>query len=228
MNPILFNTADVRAIQYGRKTVMRRVVKDIPSDYLFCGLEENPVVVYENEPLLDDGHTLKGLYATFEATNDAYIEFPMRKAPYKPGDILNVREAFFEYKGRYYYKADEDHVALNDLIGGKEFFKWRPSIHMPKEAARIFLQVKSVRVEHLQDIDYEGCKAEGIWDDYKTYSQEYHDNLARRAYPVVFSEIWNDRQRLCDLERYGWDANPWAWVIEFERISKEEAEHVFS
>ena len=94
---------------------------------------------------------------------------------------------------------------------------------MPKEAARLFLRVTDVRVERLQDIDYEGCKAEGIWDDYKTYSEKYHENLARMAYLRCFSELWDSTIKKADLPRYGWNANPWVWVIEFERISKETA-----
>ena len=93
---------------------------------------------------------------------------------------------------------------------------------MPKEAARIFLIVKRVRTERLQDISFEDCKAEGIWDDYKTTSEKYRENLQRAAYPVAFKELWNSTIEKSDLWKYGWDANPWVRVIEFERCEKPE------
>ena len=129
-----------------------------------------------------------------------------------------------------YYRADyEDgvktyiHPQKDDC--GEEIVcdlpKWKPSIHMPKDAARIFLKVTNVRVERLKEITYEGCISEGITDDYKTYSEEYHDNLARRAYPVIFSDLWNSTINKQDLDEYGWEANPYVWVIEFERVEVE-------
>lgn len=94
---------------------------------------------------------------------------------------------------------------------------------MPKDAARLFLRVTDVWVERLQDITADGCKQEGIWDDYKASSQKYHDALVELAYPKCFAELWNRTIKPSDLSLYGWEANPWVWVIEFERISKEKA-----
>lgn len=84
-------------------------------------------------------------------------------------------------------------------------YKWRPSIHMPREAARIFLRVTDLRVERVQDIDDDGVVAEGL-------------NIGD-----PFDELWNSTIKPADRDLYGWDANPWVWVIEFERISREEA-----
>lgn len=214
MKPILFNTEMVRAILDGRKTVTRRLVKlkysnthlTMRTDKYGTRLielqnEEPGVTTIRNQ----DGTTTKRLLA-------AEDKIP----PCRTGDILYVRETWTALLGSYLYKADQK-------TGMKNPGKWRPSIHMPKEAARLFLRVTDVRVERLQDIDYEGCKAEGIWDDYKTYSEKYHENLARMAYPRCFSELWNSTIKKADLPRYGWNANPWVWVIEFERISKETA-----
>ena len=99
--------------------------------------------------------------------------------------------------------------------------KWHPSIHMPKEAARIWLKVTDVRAERLQDMTVEDCKAEGIYDDYNTLSKEYHDLLMQKAYPKTFKKLWDSTISKPDLAKYGWDANPWVWVIEFERINYE-------
>ena len=134
-------------------------------------------------------------------------------APYQPGDILYVRETFFEHKGRYYYKADGKHDALDALIGGS-FFKWRPSIHMPKAAARIWLKVTDVRVERLQDITEEQAQAEGRDSGMLTGPCTARGQFENR---------WNYIKKF-NLESDGWDANPWVWVIEFERCEKPESE----
>lgn len=196
MKPILFNTEMVRAILDGRKTVTRRVVMPQPKAALFP---------------MPDSMCWPGCFANAE-------EPMVYRPPYKSGDILYVRETWAEMPYGFVYRVDGEEPDGWDCDD-----RWRPSIHMPKEAARLFLRVTDVRVERLQDIDYEGCKAEGIWDDYKTTSQKYHDNLANRAYPVVFAELWDSTIKPADLPLYGWEANPWVWVIEFERISKDEA-----
>lgn len=220
MKPILFNTEMVRAILTGRKTVTRRVVKGAETNWNFVGIEERP---YELRIKADGTEYPKELdwpHAVFSA-GDGYCDYPMIKVPYRPGDILYVRETWApgyeiaHMKIPYSYKADN-----NDFVTPR----WHPSIHMPREAARIFLRVKDVRVDRLQNIDYAGCKAEGIWDDYKTYSEQYHDVLAKKAYPVVFSELWDSTIKPADYALCGWEANPWVWVIEFKRISREEAE----
>ena len=199
MKPILFNTEMVRAILDGRKTVTRRAVKPQPKAALFP---------------MPDSMCWPGCFANAE-------EPMVYRPPYKSGDILYVRETWNgDWCDHYIYKADGGSAKAAGYTAEP---KWRPSIHMPKEAARLFLQVTDVRVERLQDIDYEGCKAEGIWDDYKTTSQKYHDNLANRAYPVVFAELWDSTIKPADLPLYGWEANPWVWVIEFVKINREEA-----
>ena len=91
---------------------------------------------------------------------------------------------------------------------------------MPKEAARIWLKVTNVMVERLQEMTLKDFKAEGIYDDYKTYSETYTDHLRQMAYPKVFARLWNSTIKKSDLDSYGWDASPWVWVIEFERFEK--------
>lgn len=103
--------------------------------------------------------------------------------------------------------------------------KWLPSIHMPKEAARIFLRVTGVRLERLQDITEEQAKAEGAETAFEQNTHEgpviYLDKGGYFYYG--FKALWNSTIKKSDIQQYGWAANPWVWVIEFERISKEEA-----
>ena len=110
--------------------------------------------------------------------------------------------------GRYFYKASES-----------ENFKWHPSIHMPKEAARIWLKVTDVRVERLQDITIEGIRKEGLEPRFNV-KDKFSDGIARGR----FLELWNNTIKKSALDKYGWDANPWVWVIEFERCEKPENE----
>ena len=187
---ILFNTEMVRAILDGRKTVTRRVIKPQPNDLYF---QENALMPVE-KVYCDQGWYGREL-----------------KAPYKPGDYLYVQETYGTYSKTYgttpnlYYKADGD---------APENIKWKPSIHMPKEAARIFLQVKDVKVERLCEISGEDLLKEGI--DKKTL----FDGPVSKAFNK-FIDIWNSTIKPEDLDKYGWHANPWVWVIEFERTEAE-------
>ena len=106
---------------------------------------------------------------------------------------------------------------------GIEDVKWKPSIHMPKEAARIFLKVKSVRVERLQDITPKEIEREGLknpCEECYAKRETCEDCICRDEYvdKVIWSELWNSTIKKADLDKYGWDANPWVWVIEFERV----------
>ena len=106
---------------------------------------------------------------------------------------------------------------------GKEIeMKWHPSIHMPKEAARIFLQVTNVMVERLQEITEEQAVKEGIYQsNCKNCNSTFGcDTCLDEEYDEVdaFSELWNSTIKKSEFDTYGWDANPWVWVIEFERI----------
>lgn len=207
MKPILFNTEMVQKILSGEKSVTRRVVKPQPPCELRImdkGYHAGEWHLYQNNPVVD-----KVMNSPWGMQ---YIP------PFAVGDILYVRETFFAHKGRYYYKADGKHTALDAMIGGS-FFKWRPSIHMPHEAARLFLRVTDVRVEQLWDITERGprsAKAEGFANDINL-------NAGTGASASKhFHNFWNSTIKKADLDRYGWDANPWVWVIEFERCEKPE------
>ena len=209
--PILFNTEMVRAILDGRKSCTRRLVK------FFSG--ENPRWT---------GYIKDGLML-YNGKNEPCI----RKAPYQPGDILYVRETWTEECGKYYYRADYDSDYLDPcetLSGGypascrnypgcdgcmatSTRIHWHPSIHMPKEAARIWLKVTNVRVERLQEMWASDVPKEGIFFTKPTTA----DGMLQ-----AFADLWNSTIKKSDIDRYGWNANPYVWVISFERCEKPE------
>ena len=202
IKPILFNTEMVRAILDGRKTCTRRAVKTRRKDACGFYVTKRP-----------DG-SFAGIY---EYDEDERMFENQLSPPYKPEDVLYVRETWCKgswgnEKERYYYKADD-----NDF-----YCTWRPSIHMPKEAARIWLKVTNVRVERLQDITDDGAKAEGA--NWKNGQNVGWEEKMKRTATERFAEIWNSTIKKSDLDRYGWEANPWVWVIEFERCEKPEEE----
>lgn len=178
IKPILFNTERVRAILDGRKSCTRRLVKPEPQGYF--EVSEEPLYIYDT-----DG-------------NQGKIT-----PPYQPSDILYVRESYSELTFGYVYKADGENI---DHLGN--VIKWHPSIHMPKEAARIWLKVTDVRVERLQEMTDDDAEAEGCFDYTST--------------ALGFPDVWDSTIKKSDLDRYGWDASPWVWVIEFERCEKPE------
>lgn len=195
--PILFNTEMVRAILDGRKSCTRRLVrKSIENKYQEYDEWVSAVIIPGS---------------TYLREKEFYEKYP----PYQLGDILYVRETWCglpvneagHFRGHpiYYYRADGD--LRPEGWGGA----WHPSIHMPKEAARIWLRVTNVRVERLQDIGYMDCIHEGT-----PYKQIERDIIKG------FLNLWDSTIKKSDLERYGWYANPFVWVIEFERCEKPE------
>lgn len=202
MKPILFNTEMVRAILDGRKTVTRRVIRwDKVDNALSCPYRRKNI----------------------EIPDDKIIE-RLCGAPYCMADILYVRETWtilpgtpgdnFRPSGVYYYKADGDMRPDRFRDNG-----WHPSIHMPKEAARIFLRVQDVHdvhVERVQEITGAECVREGI-------PQESLKEVGEAFTVGQFADLWDSTVKPSDRALYGWDANPWVWVIDFERISRDEA-----
>lgn len=206
--PILFNTDMVRAILDGRKTVTRRICKDgndctVP-DMSFYDADKRTYAVHNYS---DKEHTEK-------------LSLAERTCPICPGDILYVRETWAELKNangshkRYVYRATDTFPFGESGYIIK--FCWSPSLHMPKEAARIFLRVRNARIERLQDItDAEAEKEGGQPQNPFDYAVNKWPNLEH------FKEIWNSTIKKSDIDRYGWKANPWVWVIEFERVYPE-------
>lgn len=195
IKPILFNTEMVRAILDGRKDATRRIVKGfIPDDAVWGYTAFTP----------------KGYISCRGTFADGYGE-KFFKLPCESGDILYVRETWKEAPKGYYYYEDWQKDDIADVT------KWKPSIHMPKEAARIWLKVMNVRVERLQEISAESALAEGA-DKYIHTNGGLDENMTITS----FIGIWNSTIKKSDIDRYGWDANPWVWVIEFERCEKQE------
>lgn len=214
IKPILFNTEMVQANLDGRKNNTRRIMKPQPVDTEYC-----------NHEMVTFNDMLPGYYDgdyTCACRKCGYGVGPsgesMFKPPYIPGDILYARETWRPtgvLAAPYAYKADEDQLALIGESGETLILKyrWHPSIHMPKEAARLFLQVKNVRVERLQDIDSEGIRAEGL----NTLAAHVGD---MEILLQEFARLWDSTIKPSDMTLYGWDANPWVWVIEYERCEK--------
>lgn len=198
IKPILFNTEMVRAILDGRKTCTRRICKDA-----------NEYTVPDMEFYNADKRT----YAVHNFADKEQMEqlsTAERTCPICPGDLLYVRETWckgylMNAKERYYYKADD-----NDFL-----CTWHPSTNMPKQAARIWLRVMDVRVERLQEITAESALTEGA-DKYIHANGTLNEDQTITS----FIGIWNSTIKKSDLDRYGWDANPYVWVIEFERCEK--------
>lgn len=224
IKPILFNTEMVRAILDGRKTCTRRLVKPQPQSrlcYTYAGSHKGCIGkwTYPNR----GAHEFWGEeYKLPENIKDEELS-KRWNPPYHTDDILYVRETWSEgyEEGTYIYRADDK---LADLPTFKESSKliYHPSIHMPKEAARIWLKVTNVRVERLQEITEDGAKTEGAIDNrgfIHSPENEYDSIHTAREH---FAEIWNSTIKKSDLERYGWDASPWVWFIEFERCEKPE------
>ena len=214
IKPILFNTEMVRAILDGRKTCTRRLIKPQPDKkhiyplgFVIDSTEKKEVGCF-------------GFAANEYGGSIQYVKPPYR---YAPGDILYVRETWKKAPNGYYYYEDWQRNDIADVT------KWKPSIHMPKEAARIWLKVTNVRVERLQDITPKGAESEGVgnlfYDDIG-YGEKNYGTEVDTEYGIAkeqFAWLWESTIKKSDLDRYGWDANPWVWVIEFERCEKPEA-----
>ena len=231
IKPILFNTEMVRAILEGKKTCTRRLVK------------------HDVESILNSPYHKK-----HPEVEDRQIISKLCQPPYQPGDILYVRETFawgpcwdcgldtipdgcknpviYDSKkkehGCYIYRADceDNEYPCVDT--------WHPSIHMPKEAARIWLKVTGVRMKRLQEMKPVDVIKEGAYPDCWDCLNTYGESCSQCCYGteeecsqcdevmMEWEKLWNSTIKKSDLDRYGWNANPWVWVIEFERCEKPE------
>lgn len=205
IKPILFNTEMVRAILDGRKSCTRRICKDaneytVP-DMEFYNADKRTYAVHN---FADKEHTEQ-------------LSISERTCSICPGDILYVRETWNKDLSRYMYRANYSDTEKFYRNGKEVQIKWKPSIHMPKEAARIWLKVTDVRVERLQEITAESALTEGA-DKYIHANGTLNEDQTITS----FIGIWNSTIKKADLDRYGWNASPWVWVIEFERCEKPE------
>lgn len=206
--PILFSTEMVRAILEDRKTKTRRVVKPQPD-------HRHREIEFENG-ILKEYSRISGCWNVARET----------KCPYgEPGTILWVRETWADLRGmgfgnnpetdkpwNFAFKADIKPGSDSDRARIDYGVKWRPSIHMPRVAARLFLKVKSVRVERLQDLSEADALAEGV----KAYGP---NNCSGTSARIAFAELWDS---LNEKRGFGWEVNYWVWIVEFERLADYE------
>jgi hypothetical protein len=244
-HPILFSTPMVKAILEGRKTQTRRIIKPQPDD----------------SGLWNDTEFPRSLQSPLKGWNGSTDDGNSRewKCPYgKVGDVLWVRETWAKaclsedgaspIEGtdwKYWYKADNDWQNKEwhhpDKDGPQDSPKWKPSIHMPKSACRIFLETTDIRAERLQDISEEDAIAEGVRDEIDgsgVWPRDYslcpmcggtglHFGLGENlgvtevscetctTYKKRFKILW---QSINGEE--SWNSNPWVWVISFKQIDK--------
>lgn len=196
--PILLSTPMVQAILEGRKTQIRIVLKS---------KTQFEALIFHN------GKLLRKCTRTIPSLVETGIKCPYG-CPYgKVGDILWVRETWCRpfNPGKFLYKADQTNIVQSN--------RWKPSIHMPKEAARIFLEITNVRVERLQDITQTDAEKEGVLiDDEGLACMNYISNEFDMFPPEEsFRTLW---QSINGPE--SWEANPWVWVIEFKKVSKPQ------
>jgi hypothetical protein len=199
--PILFNGSMVRAILSGQKTATRRVAKPVKHPDL-GNIYTPGALVLENEPK----HVID------------------RACPYgQPGDRLWVRESFADLRGtgiehrpdpagplqRYAFAADSPPGSASDEARKDFGVKWKPSIHMPRIACRLLLEITAVRVERLQDITRGDAMAEGC-----PFPNLNGDAIGRTDPVGWFSALW---ESINSAE--SWAANPWVWVVEFKQVA---------
>lgn len=215
MKPILFNTEMVRAILDGRKTVTRRVVKPANPFGNREGYRQGSGLWIDGYSKDDEpnGHIKDYSVSPCWYRKENYIEL---YAPYKVNDILYVRETWaLEGESENYITGEKRTYYAYKADPFKRNGNWRPSIHMPKEAARIFLKVTGVRVERLQDIPESEAEKEGCINDVEYWV----GNTARQH----FRKLWDSTIKKEQLQYYSWLSNPYVWVIEFEVIDKAAA-----
>jgi len=208
--PILYSTPMVQAIHLCTKTKTRRTkgLENVPKNAVFLGCRESKekgIGFYFSD---GTNGNMQGFYPP-GLNEDLYCPYG------QVGDILWVRESFFH---SYYDENDQCYIYKADLKPvGATLFKWKPSIHMPKKAARIFLQIKSVTIERLQDITEADARSEGVINllpNWKSY-----DNAQPYCYTAIgsFITLWKSINGVDS-----WELNPWVWVIEFEKVEKPE------
>lgn len=211
IKPILFNEEMVRAILDGRKTCTRRIIKPQPDEK-------------HTYPLgfVTDSTEKKEVGCFGFGIDECGGSIKYVKPPYQPGDTLYVRETWKKAPNGYYYYEDWQRNDIADVT------KWKPSIHMPKDAARIWLKVTDVRVERLQKITPKDAENEGVGNLFYEdigYSEKNYGTEVDSEYGIAkeqFAWLWDSTIKKSDIDRYGWDANPYVFVIEFERCEKPE------
>lgn len=240
--PILFNAPMVKAILEGRKTQTRRIMRRQPDAVEYFKRGEPTTDTDAKNAILRCYNNPKG----FKNCNSGWFGDATYKTPFSEfnvGDHLWVRETFMDMSGtgvehrdskgklqKYAYATDCPQGSYSDDVRKDYGLKWKPSIHMPRSASRILLEITKIRVERLNEISEEDAKAEGIepiiiqdnvacdggwtrddrhmWKGYKDKERAYRDT-AKDSFMSLWQEIYGVDS---------WVANPWVWVVEFKVI----------
>ncbi len=248
--PILFNTEMVKAIIDGRKTVTRRLIKPQYKGKYYPIWEYPEKLIFEKSSFMDGwwqiwnekvGSPYTCTKAPYQIGDTLYVRETWRPTigamhtMSRDGKRIvytSDEHVGYEYKAHCFgvsdfyfpdgFKESEDYEHMSEIISHGN---WHPSIHMPKEAARIWLKVTDVRVERLQDITVEDFHKEGCEVKANIPSSGCEGSLSVKTadYSLErFIVMWDSTIKKHDVDRYGWDANPWVWVIEFEVIKNEQ------
>jgi hypothetical protein len=203
--PILFSAPMARAILAGSKTQTRRVVQYVNYWHIDRHISDWHLSM---PPILADGVATFELQSDVDDTRNVAVRCPYGQ----PGDLLWVREtwAVRKLQAGYWveYKADSKNARAPEEVDAFALFTvgtWRPSIFMPRWASRLTLRITEVRVERVQDISETDAMDEGV-DYRRDFGESYRD---------AFAALWDD---INAKRGYGWDVNPWVWVISFEVV----------
>lgn len=205
--PVIFNGEMVRAILDGRKTQTRRALNWKRQPYTEMAERDDGSLW----PWAEDG----------ERGGDIWFSCPFGEV----GDRLWVRETFMDLTGTgieattgkfegFAYRADTPVGSYGDEVRKEYGLKWTPSLHMPRKACRILLEITAVRVERLNDISHDDAKAEGCCYGRGGGIPDFAVTPADH-FPTLWASIYGEES---------WRANPWVWVIEFKQVSAREVE----
>ena len=220
--PILFNGEMVKAILEGRKTQTRRTMRRQPDAVEYFKRGEATTDTDAKHAILRCYNNPKGFRKCASGWSaDATYKTPFSE--FNVGDRLWVRETFMDLSGtgvehrdlngklqRYAYGANCPRGSYSDELRKDFGLKWKPSIHMPRSACRLVLEITNIRVERLQDITKEDAKAEGF--DFSTHPSAIEMGYAigaRTNFRFTWEEIYGQSS---------WNQNPWVWVVEFKVI----------
>ena len=245
IKPILFNTDMVRAILDGRKGCTRRIVKGfIPNDAKWGYTAFTPKGCISCRGTFADGYGEKFFKLPCEPGDILYVRETWQC----------WRAHRYEATADIRFRAGGDDVRLQFANGNTDSIdrldydtfvhkwfchngEWNPSLFMPKEAARIWLKVTDVRVERLQEMKPVDVIKEGAYPDCWDCLNTYGESGSQCCYGteeqcsqcdevmMEWEKLWTSTIKKSDLDWYGWSANPWVWVIEFERCEKPKEEN---
>lgn len=230
--PIVLSTDMAREILAGTRTAIPIIIKDANPMWLFESLSTNSDMLKVDSEGMEYPQPVKGLWATFESATG--IEYPMVKAPYEEGDSLYVRESCFKDVNRYLYRANyiPDEVFYRN--GREVTIPWESPLVMPKEAARLFLQVTKVDVRSIQAITNDKAVKRGInpyqnkdtfianWNKIHGKPQLVTNKDGGQHY---ISHPWEGIQEERIYKGKPWlvQGNPWMWIIYFEHTKAPKA-----